>query len=256
MIIKVLKTNVREQKREWKPGMFTNPSHLIYEAPGLLDQLNAMVEWKFVEWPKIKNENEEEVEQKDYLGVDPKLEPGDAFSIGGGGNLQIFRVIDSDRIGLEHTETGGLAMERFKKEILLPEIKYLYNHTISAGQLTIEALDYVPDEFTLEKRVTSSVWKIFSDRFFPGRQDIIPGGKIIKASFEVDYSIMPIECCIYNKSFKFKPDDVMDEPDFLETLVEDLMAAFYNKYPRLQIETNQDKELEDINKALEKMIGK
>ena len=108
MVIKVLRTVARDQGN-WKPENFKK-DYPVVEIPALLTKLNCIIEWEFCKWPTIPGSESEY--DKNYLGSTPELKPGDAFSIGGQGNLQIIRIVSENVIGLEHTETSGLALDR------------------------------------------------------------------------------------------------------------------------------------------------
>lgn len=243
MIVKILRTGVRDQGKKWEESNFRE-GYPTYEEYGLLYKLNSIIEWDFVKYPKKQGED---VEDKNYLAPDNVLQPGDAFSLGESGNLQLIRVISENKIGLEHTETGGLALERVVNSIISPEIKMFFNNSIGVSGITFEKFDWekVPESHGWEYKIPYDLYKIFSDRFFPKRDEFLGGMKI---TIETDMSVFPIECYLYKSNIKFNEDDVI-EKEFIDELVKDMLAWFYNNHERLEVieksentDQNQNKE--------------
>lgn len=246
MIVKILRTGLRDSGKDWNESMF-NKFHPTYEEFGLLYKLNSIIEWDFCKWPKKQSED---VEDRDYLAPDYVLKPGDAFSIGEAGNLQILRVISEDKIGLEHTETGGLALDRLKNSIIQPEIQMFFNNSLGVDQVQIEEFnhDSIPSTHQWEYKIPYNIYKIFLDRFFPDRENYYSKG--MKLVIETEMSVFPIECYLHKSTIKFNEDDVFDE-EFIGELVKDLMAWFYNNYPRLKvIEKEKQSEESELTKML------
>ena len=249
MIVKILRTGVRDQGKKWEESSFRK-GYPTYEESELLYKLNSIIEWDFVKYPKKQGED---VEDKNYLAPDNILQPGDAFSLGESGNLQLIRVISENKIGLEHTETGGLALERIVNSIISPEIKMFFNNSIGVSGITFEKFDWekVPESHGWEYKIPYDLYKIFSDRFFPKRDEFLGGMKI---TIETDMSVFPIECYLYKSNMKFSEDDVI-EKEFIDELVKDMLAWFYNNYERLEViekseNTDQNQNKEDFLKNL------
>lgn len=236
MIIKVLRTQRRDKGQSWEPKM-AKEGWPTKEIPQLLMKLNSIIEWNFVGWPK-KLDNPEE-EDKTYLGADCELKPGDAFSIGEAGNLQIIRIISDNKIGLEHTETGGLALDRLMEKTIMPEIDSFFNNNITAE---INAVEEIDPENSKEYRIPYTDWIIFSDRFYPGRENDWTKDSVIKIS--VQHPIIPFDVYLKDKTLYFKEDDWMDD-EFGKITVKDILAWFYNEFPRLKVIEKEKKE-EDI----------
>ena len=252
MIVKILRTGTRDSGKDWNESNFKQ-SHPTYEEYGLLYKINSIIEWDFVKWPKKLGED---VEDRDYLAPDNMLKPGDAFSIGESGNLQIIRIISEDKIGLEHTETGGLALERLKSSIILPEILMFFNNSLGSDSVEIEsfAWNLVPSTHQWEYKIPYDIYKIFSDRFFPDRDEYFDGIKII---VNTDMSVFPIECYLYKSTMKFNEEDVI-EREFIEELVKDLMSWFYNNFERLKViekESNQGEKDENLTSFLNSLVS-
>lgn len=242
MIVKILRTGVRDQGKKWEESSFRE-GYPTYEEFGLLYKLNSIIEWNFVKYPKKQGED---VEDKNYLAPDNILQPGDAFSLGESGNLQLIRVISEDKIGLEHTETGGLALDRIVNSIISPEIKMFFNNSIGVSGITFEKFDWekVPESHGWEYKIPYDLYKIFSDRFFPKRDEFLGGMKI---TIETDMSVFPIECYLYKSNMKFNEDDVI-EKEFIDELVKDMLAWFYNNHERLEVIEKSENIYQNQNK--------
>ena len=229
MLIKVLRTGIRDQKVDWKESNFKGL--LIHEEPGILNKINTVIEWNFVVYPK-KLDNPEE-QDTGYLNFEQELKPGDAFSIGEAGNLQIFRIISNDKLGLEHTETGGLSLNRFIEKTLNPEFETIFNYEFGRKDVNLVLCDDIPSNFDYEKRIPFDKHKIWSERFFPGRPEC--ENKIIKLTIESGALLFPIDIYIKKNSVFFDKDDLLDETDFVNWVIDNSLAWICNNYPRLLV---------------------
>ena len=240
MLIKVLRTGIRDQKKEWKESDFKGL--LIHEESGILDKINTVIEWDFVTYPK-KLDNPEE-QDLGYLNFEQELKPGDAFSIGSSGNLQIFRIISNDKLGLEHTETGGLSLNRFIEKTLNPEFETIFNYEFGRKDVTLSLCDDVPADYDFEKRIPYDRYKIWSERFFPGRPEC--ENKVIKLDIEPDSLLFPLSIYIRKNSVFFDKEDLVDETDFIDWVINNALAWICNNYPRLEIVEKPDQNKEII----------
>lgn len=243
MLIKVLRTGVRDQKVKWEENNFKGL--LVHEEPGILNKINTVIEWDFVTYPK-KLDNPEE-QDLGYLDFEQELKPGDAFSIGEAGNLQIFRIISENKLGLEHTETGGLSLNRFIEKILNPEFETIFNYEFGRNDVTLSLFDDIPGNYNFERRIPYDKYKIWSERFFPGRPDC--ENKIIKLTIDSGTILYPIDIFIKKNSVFFDKDDLLDDTEFVNWIIDSSLAWICNNYPRLVViekpksDQNQDKDL-------------
>lgn len=251
MIVKILKTQVRDNNLNWDPKTFSS-KYPTYEEDNLITKLNTIIEWDNVIWPidaketgeakelaRSQGKSDEEIDNiivrdSKYYGDNPELKPGDAFSIGGQGNLQIIRVISDNTIGLEHTETGGLALNRLVTELITPEIEMTFNNNLCSSQVEIESCDNIPEEYSLKRVIPYHLYKIWSERFYPGREGTWDKGNTIKATINSDITLFPIDCYINKSNIYFREIDIFDN-DMAYTLVKDIMSWFYNNFPRLEM---------------------
>lgn len=250
MIVKILKTKIRDNNLDWDPKTFSS-DYPTYEEDNLITKLNTIIEWDNVIWPidtKETNEakglalsqgkSDEEIDNivvrnPKYYGDNPELKPGDAFSIGDQGNLQIIRVISDNTIGLEHTETGGLALNRLVTELIAPEIEMTFSNNLCSSQVEIKSCDTIPDEYNLKRIIPYHLYKIWSERFYPGREGSWDKEKIIKSTINSDITLFPIDCYINKSNIYFREIDIFDN-DMADIMVKDVMGWFYNNFPRLK----------------------
>ena len=251
MIVKILRTQLRDQNQSWNPKTFDRNRYPVVESESLLIKLNTIIEWDFVKWPKslsqVEDENAQEYDTK-YLGDSPELKPGDVFSIGEAGNLQVFRVVDDNTLGIVSTDTGGLSLRRFFDETLQPEINLLFNLNLSFDSVTSELVEInsIPETFTVSHRLPYGLYKVWSDKFFLGReQDWVKDGHCIKLEVNTELSFLPITCYIQRNEFKFDEDiDI----ELAKLLALDISSWFYNNFPRLMV-----KESNTIEEVLAKI---
>lgn len=229
MLIKVLRTGVRDKKESWKEEMFKG--QLIHQEPGLLAKINTVIEWDFIKYPK-KLDNPEE-QDLGYLDFEQELKPGDAFSVGESGNLQIFRIVSQDKLGLEHTETGGLSLNRFIEKILNPEFETIFNYEFGKKDVRMALSDSIPGNYDFERRIPYDKYKIWSERFFPGRSEC--ENKIIKLTIDSDTILFPIDIYIKKNSVFFDKEDLVDDTEFVNWVIDSSLAWICNNYPRLVV---------------------
>lgn len=229
MLVKILRTGIRDQKKEWKESYFKGL--LIHEEPGILNKINTVIEWDFVVYPK-KLDNPEE-QDLGYLDFEQELKPGDAFSIGESGNLQIFRIVSENKLGLEHTETGGLSLNRFIEKNLHPEFQIIFNYEFGRKDINLTICDDIPNNYDFEKRIPYDNYKIWSERFFPGRPEC--ENKVLKLTINSDTLLFPLSIYIKKNAVFFDKEDLVDENEFVDWIIDNTLAWICNNYPRLVV---------------------
>ena len=95
----------------------SNKGIFALDEPGILNKLNSIVCWDSSLFPIKPKENESDpnIEDREFLGIDPELAPGNMFIVKGG---QVLAVENKDRLILVMSETGPLALQNlYEKEI-------------------------------------------------------------------------------------------------------------------------------------------
>lgn len=252
MIVKVLRTVARDQNN-WKVDYFKE-GHPTVSIPDLLAKLNCIIEWEFCKWP-LKEGSETERDEK-YLGDVPEFKPGDAFSLGGNGNLQVIRIIDNDTIGLEHTETTGLALTRIWEEQIKPEIELFFNSNTTPSQIEIEDIDtiFIPADFTASHQIPSYLYKLWRDRCLYGR-DWLKENHCLKIVNQSEFTIFPVTYYLTGYRILFNPQDLEGMgDDFVKGLIWETMDWFYNNYTRTGVEPDTIPQSDEM-KAMMESIG-
>lgn len=148
------------------------------EKPDLLNKLNAIIDWTKSEFPpKQVGEEEKQVtdmegniitetvpilkENRDFLGDDPELKPGNCFEYRG----QIIAIDDPNTLVLIVSETGPFALERLWDEVISPEIELMYNdYPINSVNIEDVPENSIPENFE-EGRIDWKYWRIWKDIF-------------------------------------------------------------------------------------------
>lgn len=228
------------------------------EKPSLLPKLNSIIEWDLCEFPtklekkkvivknddgkNVEEEQEIEVEDRNFLGDDPELKPGNCFLFEG----QVIAVDSNDRLILLVSETGNGALDRIYEETIKPEIELTFN-----GFEDTNAKWEVPDDpktlleqFDGEYKVPYHLYKIFKDHFVAGR-GFLKTGMVIKATMESDNFVFPIEFCMLDWKIKYKTSQL--EEDEIESAAIELLSWFYSNYPRISAPKKKSETPENLN---------
>lgn len=251
MIVKVLRTVARDQNN-WKADNFKK-GHPTVSIPDLLTKLNCIIEWEFCKWP-LKEGSETERDEK-YLGDVPEFKPGDVFSLGGNGNLQVIRIIDNDTIGLEHTETTGLALTRIWEEQIKPEIELFFNSNTTSSQIEIEDIDtiFIPADFTASHQIPSYLYQLWRDRCLYGR-DWLRENHCLKIVNQSEFTIFPVTYYLTGYRILFNPQDLEGMgDDFVKGLIWETMDWFYNNYTRTGVEPDTIPQSDEMKAMIESL---
>lgn len=251
MIVKVLRTVARDQNY-WKADDFKK-GHPTVNIPDLLTKLNCIIEWEFCKWP-LKEGSETERDEK-YLGDVPEFKPGDVFSLGGNGNLQVIRIIDNDTIGLEHTETTGLALTRIWEEQIKPEIELFFNSNTTSSQIEIEDIDtiFIPADFTASHQIPSYLYQLWRNRCLYGR-DWLRENHCLKIVNQSEFTIFPVTYYLTGYRILFNPQDLEGMgDDFVKGLIWETMDWFYNNYTRTGVEPDTIPQSDEMKAMIESL---
>lgn len=196
-----------------------------FVLPGILHKINAIIEWNKCEWPKIKDDSGNLVENTKFLGDDPELKPGDCFLISG----QVIAVDSADRLILVVSETGIFSLDRLYDEIFKVEFDLCFNYG-ETEKIDFESVDpcTIPEKFE-SYNVPYSLMKIFKEKYLFGR-DYPEKGVCIKATLYSDNYILPPTIYILDWKMKYDPDEI--EEDIMKETAKEIVAWFYNNFER------------------------
>lgn len=180
------------------------------ESEGILEKLNSIIEWDLCSFPKkLKedgdpNKSEDWVENREFLGEKPELKPGNIFVFDG----QVIAVDTENRLILCVTETGFLALERFKNEVLEVEYKWKNNNRIcNVSHSEVKDENDIKD-YTGNFRVPYNIMRYWKQKL----QNKLPEkGKALKFEFEDTDYIYPISLVIKDWDIKYNPEEVFEE---------------------------------------------
>lgn len=225
------------------------------EKPGLLQKLNLIIEWDLCSFPKKEvGKKEEEVdvlddegnptgektkkevpileEDKEFLGKEPELKPGNCFLYDG----QVIGIDTEERLVLLVTETGPLAIQRLWDDTIEPELTLVYNDSPvdRVDWQLIEEKNLPPDVELEEGRIDYKYWKIWRDRFVEGRLDK-EFKSLIECKLESDDFLLPITIYLKPWSFLYSPDSMVDE-EMTKEVVMQTLSWFIESYDRAKVE--------------------
>ena len=223
MIIKVLNL-------KYTVGCKRGYDHI--QKPNLLLMLNSIIEWDFCEFPKEEtgqDENGEPVyeENRKYLGEEPELVPGNVFEVDG----QVIAINDEESLALVNTDTGGRGLRRVWDEIIDPELDLVWS-----GLPEVEVEDWeetkkedIPDSYETGN-LEYKKYKIWKDHFVEGRLEANED-LCVKCEISGEDFLFPVTVYMMNWSFKYNPEDFMDENHAKDT-VQQIISWFYSEVPR------------------------
>ena len=248
--------------------------------PHILRDLNLIMEWDMCKFPlKKENEREEErdildedgnstgetktevvfdlVEDREYLGEDPELKPGNCFLFEG----QFIAVDAEDRLVLMLSQTGRGALDRLWEERIKPEVELIFNNYPING-VEWQGLTIEPDTENVwdqEIRIPYHTYRIFREHFVEGRTDLplLPDGSMaVECKLDSDDFPFPISLLLGPWSVRYKSEEFDDDlADVAEEAAIQCLAWFIETYPRTvnPIDVEEEKErlrMENEGKAL------
>ena len=227
------------------------------EKKYLLAELNMIIEWKYCSFPKKLDESKIEkdedgnviqpeggfpedlyIEDREFLGHEPELKPGDCFLFEG----QVIAVDEDDRLVLITSETGGLALQRVWEDIIEPEIDMIFNDfPINDVEWEEWTKDQIPANYEV---VTPSYkyYKIWKDHFVSGRFED-NDDLCIKCEIDTDDLIMPTTVYMHKWNVRYDPNDFMDENQAKDIMTQ--VISWFYQYENRKV-YNKPKTAEDI----------
>lgn len=226
-----------------------------YEKNGLLDMLNYIIEWDKSEFPKKLKEggdpkkDEDWIEDREFLGKDPILNPGDMFVTRG----QVFAVNDEKTLVLAVSETGWGAAKRLIEEDIVEEFNLFNNFDVDNVTFESSSSDDIPSNF-VDFPVSYVKMRLFNKKFKAGRFD---KETIIKTTID-ESELLVFPTTIYIKPWKisYNPDE--HEESDMKLISEGLLSWFYREYERLVVDDipqNEEEKSEEFNEALKELIN-
>lgn len=236
-----------------------------YEETDLLDKLNYLIEWDFVQYPIVKDkhievdipeidENGKETgnmlkekvgldivkEDKDFLKGEQELKPGNCFLLDG----QIIAIDSPDRIVLVLSKTGRGSLDRIVEERIDPEYKMVYGNEDAKIEWEALTSDSYKTEYDGICSIPFPEYRIWRDRFVKGREDDlykIPKDKekgtytiAVKATIKSESLMVPIDLVFQEWDVAYKTSE-FDEDDLpmIQGVAQQIMAWFIRTYDRL-----------------------
>lgn len=199
----------------------------IIEYPSLLVKLNLIIEWDLCTFPMKRKEAETDpdIEDREFLGTDPELKPGDCFMVSGG---QVIAVESPEKLVLVVSETGHGALQRIWDESIAPELEMYFSG--SGVEIEHEVASEVPSEFSESYRPGYHKYKIWKSKYITGR-GYLEKGLCIKVEMTSDLFVFPVVLYMLDWEVRYNPEDI-DETE-IEVAVDNVLAWFYNNYPRI-----------------------
>lgn len=244
-----------------------------FEEPDLLSKLNIIIEWDLCKFPskteevdgdvevdvldengnptgeKKKEKVEKEVEDRNFLGDDPELVPGNMFLLDG----QVIAVDSENTLVLVLSQTGYMSLQRVWDDLIKPEIELVYND-YPVNNVTWKCLDSFNEDYNIEARISFKLYSQWTSHFVDGRTDLKrdQDGKLnIECVLDSDDFLFPIHLILTDHT-AFVKDVEFDEEDGEEMsrAVVETLAWFVENYPRSinPLEVEKQKQ-ESINRA-------
>lgn len=212
--------------QKYKCGCGRGVNELIKK--GILEKINELAEWDLIKFPRTKQHDVEYngetvpvmVEDRKFLGEEPKLQPGNCILLGG----QVIAFDGPDRIVLVVTETGGRSLERVYNEWIKPEWELTEE---LENQVEFDYEDYTGDlsEFDGSVSIPWAYCKTWKDLYLNGED------KKILVTLNTD--TFPSQVVLGDWDCKYKTEDWEEEYlDVLQEQVLGVMSWFCRFYPR------------------------
>lgn len=214
------------------------------EKKYLLTELNTIIEWKWSSFPKKpKDEQPEEgkepeyIEDREFLGKQPELKPGDCFLFDG----QVIAVDSEERLVLIVSETGGNALERIWGDHIEPEIDLIFNEfPINDVEYEAASKDSIPGNYEITTP-PYNIYKIWKDHFVAGRFED-NDDLCIKCTVDSDDLIFPATIYMKKWSVMYDPNEFMDEEQ-AKNIVHQAISWFYeNEYREVYVKPKEPEE--------------
>ena len=216
----------------------------VLERPGILEDLNKIIEWDYCIWPIKIMEDNKVVSLTDFLGTPPVLKPGNMFAYNVG---QVIAIDSPDKLILCISETGPKALQRIDEEIIQREVKL--SEKLNASDVTFEVVNEsdIPSDYK-EEFIPYYLNRIFKEKFLANRYE---DDVTLKVNIKANYFIFSGGITVYiHKSKMFFDEIDIDDKEQAEIIINDIMAWFYQKYERI-IKTEPEESQEELAEETE-----
>lgn len=238
------------------------------KVPGILLKLNSIIEWDFCVFPqKVEELDETEevvigtddsgneiketrkktviIEDRNFLGEDPELKPGNVFLYKG----QVIAVDSPDRLILIVSETGCGALDRIYEENMKTEFDLMFNdYQIENVTYKVVEDGVIPPEYDMTFPVPYNLYNIWKERFVAGR-GFLEKGLCLEVTMEAEEFIFPVNFIMTDWNIRYKSDQFEEgNEEMVEVAIKELLSHFYESYQRIKpLERHKDNEERTIN---------
>lgn len=223
------------------------------DADQMLEKLNSIIEWSSSGFPFELKEGgspfnkEDYVENRKYLGDEPKLKPGDCFVW----DSQEFAIDSEKRLVLLNTETGWMAIKRFWEEVVESELELWKDW--GSSQVDVDVVPEIPKSeetgellFPAKYTPPFALMKTWKEKFIRGRYD--KDDILVLTIVSENYLLPPV---IYVKNWDVYYDGEWINEDMIDMVVKDAFSCLYRNSERLKVE--EEKEKEDGGETIENL---
>ena len=221
-----------------------NKGMTAIEKPNLLSRLNMVIEWDFCRFPEkvVKeksdpnNPDSEEIEKlvenREFLGAEPELKPGNVFLYKG----QVIAVDSEDRLVLIVSETGYGALERIYEDDFKVEFELIFND-YSVNDVTWKVVEdgVISNDYDITHPVPYNLYNIWKERFIAGR-GFLEHGLCIETTIDSDDFVFPIDVIMTDWDVRFKSTQIDEEDtELMDLVTKEILSWFYENYKRVKV---------------------
>ncbi len=216
----------------------SNRGIIALEEPGILRKLNGIICWESSLFPGKPKENKTDpyIEDREFLGPDPELTPGNMFIVKGG---QVLAVENKDKIILVMSETGPLALKNLYDNEISLEFDLKYNYWEGTAKWENSDPKDIPatyESYTVPYNLMIT-WK---ENFLASHQELQQKGGCLKVIYESDNYIFPLTLYIQDWTISYDPE-ILD-PEQAPDATKEVIAWFYNNSipPKLEMPKEEE----------------
>ena len=204
-----------------------------HDQEGYLKDLNSLIEWDKCIFPKDLKEGgspfnpEDYIENREYLGKEPQLKPGDVFYW----DSNIFAIDSEDRSIVLESESGFLAVERFVTEVMKDEL-ILTRPPESIKKVDVAQLKELPADYQKVYIPKYNLLKTWKEKYLLGRIDEKEWPVIVLRGDSDNFLISPT---LFIKGWKVYYSRQEVDEDMIEDCTNEYLSWLYTNNERLVI---------------------